>query len=885
MNRFRLTVAFGGVLAMSALADVQLPPFDGYVTEAPQVVFRGVRLNELTRFYGAVAGASSTKSAQGETIAWYSRGRFVKVAADSVSVQFPIEDARFSQLKTVKLVFRQSGDDITAAAEYAKFTGLTAQNTAETYDFDNGGNPASIKTSDSSGGYGVKRIIVLRAGRDRLSWPAFLPGTAQPLNWMSQGLSEFGEFRAIVTGASLKFPQTAWGFFGTAASDAASVQLQSFQDMYPSDADNYTRYLKLELGLEDDVVSARISRVAFGGGKQSAVVANLPGKVDMDTKSASYNQTLAVAEKGSHVSVRNLTAERMKVRIFPEYPNYLTKEDVVLWKGRALDEGIVLVGGSMGGTSSGANGPVGVYNVKYDADAKVLTAQLQNLDGVNVKCVGIRLAQSGDDVVGRVAYARYRATTTMSSPAFLGYDFDTEVSTDYPTIATQPGAAGYGAFGISMIALDDPGDAIVWTGGGMTTAWDEPANWKDNRVPASSDTVMFFNGADGVTVSGDSALSVRAVETYSFVAPVRFECPVSITGDFEPTVSAGGLVFRRLDVSGALAPKGAGKLMLEGGASALRLSLGNAGHRQTTAYDYGFQSALVYELGGAGSHVFGEISGLDILQKEVLRLSGTNVVSEPLYFCANSVLAIAAGVTMLPDIVPTDGGMHSFVHAGATLALADFKNSYAFPISFEGAGRVAFGAGGYPVWTTNSFTGVSVATAGSEFTFAGCATVPAGEPLRFAPVDADGTPRRIVYDGSMVGGDGIVVSGGGTFALADGIAVGKLTVADGSRLAMVGEASVGDLGLGDGGAVLLGTGGCLTLADVDVDFAAFPVFAAEDAVLKQVVLKAKSFANVPEYVTVEGNPNVRYATEVRFSDGLSCLLLRKPRKGLMLILR
>jgi len=73
-----------------------------------------------------------------------------------------------------------------------------------------------------------------------------------------------------------------------------------------------------------------------------------------------------------------------------------------------------------------------------------LFVQMQGVDGAYTKCVKVRLTQSGQNVFGRIMYARY------SSAGDYGIDFDNDPYTASIAIATSPRNEGYGIGSITL---------------------------------------------------------------------------------------------------------------------------------------------------------------------------------------------------------------------------------------------------------------------------------------------------------------------------------------------------------------------------------------------------------------------------------------------------
>ncbi len=660
--------------AFAVRGDLILPEVSGNFDKNPRVIWKNVRLGELTRFYASVSGRSEL-DALGRTANWFSPGRFVRFNANGeLEAQFAVREARFNQLKCCKLVFAQEGDDVSVKMEYSKYTtGIDTDAKIETSDFDKVG---------ADGKYSIGRLVAFRAGRDRRSFPWFLPAGKVPASlagWTADDLRSIGEWRAVISGSRLRVAQTALGYFVSSRDGSADVQFQSFQNI----TDFYTRFARVSFNGTSDGVSATLQAVAFGGVNSGV---GYPGQIDLRDKVEGWNsQNIVASESELGVSLRNITGGKTVVRRSGLRYGYLPREETVLFRNFSL-ENVIDVSAKMHGVGDER---AGVYHLRYDAAAKKLTGQLQAVHGGLAKCVIFEFRQDGEDVSGKLAGARFRSSTVAASPGFAGYDFETQTCNEMITIAQKTGDGGYGMFDFELTAFDPGSGAVAWTGDGAGD-WSDGSNWSTGRAPEAGDVAVFTNATEAVTVTG-ADFPVSAIVTTSSHAPVTIAGGVRIDGDFEPSVSDGGLTVMGVAATGAVAPRGRGILRLEGNVAAQSLSLGNAIHRedgQDPEKLYGFTGAAVYEIGGDASASYDYLGLLNMQPRDIMRLAGNNTIKQPVLLPAGAVVAIASGRTDVPDLTPIGDGVRIYVHEGAEFLVQSFTNLYKYPLSFEGAGRI-----------------------------------------------------------------------------------------------------------------------------------------------------------------------------------------------------
>ncbi len=167
--------------------------------------------------------------------------------------------------------------------------------------------------------------------------------------------------------------------------------------------------------------------------------------------------------------------------------------DIVLFKGAKLAEARlakcwfnkaerVRVDGSRA-MSQGAGS---VCHVHRRDDGNVLEAQCQLFDCGYTKCVKLRLAQRGDDVTGRVLYAKY---CTNKNADVVGADFDTlEASAPQPAFSVLPNGRVSQGYNVDWLALREVGSAddnIPSATDGVMPA-DKVTDWMENEVDPDS---------------------------------------------------------------------------------------------------------------------------------------------------------------------------------------------------------------------------------------------------------------------------------------------------------------------------------------------------------------------------------------------------------------
>ena len=109
------------------------------------------------------------------------------------------------------------------------------------------------------------------------------------------------------------------------------------------------------------------------------------------------------------------------------------------------------------GTPAMCNGRGSVRHVSRNPDAQTLEAQCQVFDDGWTKCVKLRLSQKGNDVVGRILYARY---CTVRHADKVGENFDTLTPVaQQPVYAVRPDGRATDGYNVDWLVLRETGSA------------------------------------------------------------------------------------------------------------------------------------------------------------------------------------------------------------------------------------------------------------------------------------------------------------------------------------------------------------------------------------------------------------------------------------------
>ena len=132
------------------------------------------------------------------------------------------------------------------------------------------------------------------------------------------------------------------------------------------------------------------------------------------------------------------------------------------------------------------NGEGRVCHVRRASDGSSLVAQCQIFDAGWTKCVKIRLAQSGGDVVGRIVYAKY---CTEKNTDRVGADFDTyEKVTPQDIYSVLPSGRTTKGYNVDWLVLREIGSAednIPDASAGVMPA-DKVMDWMETAVEPSA---------------------------------------------------------------------------------------------------------------------------------------------------------------------------------------------------------------------------------------------------------------------------------------------------------------------------------------------------------------------------------------------------------------
>ena len=134
------------------------------------------------------------------------------------------------------------------------------------------------------------------------------------------------------------------------------------------------------------------------------------------------------------------------------------------------------------GTRAMSQGDGSVCHARRLDDGKSLEAQCQLFDCGYTKCVKLRLAQRGDDVTGRILYAKY---CTKKNADVVGADFDTlDKASAMDAYAVLPNGRVSNGYNIDWLALREVGSAednIPDASSGVMPT-DKVTEWMENAV-------------------------------------------------------------------------------------------------------------------------------------------------------------------------------------------------------------------------------------------------------------------------------------------------------------------------------------------------------------------------------------------------------------------
>ena len=134
------------------------------------------------------------------------------------------------------------------------------------------------------------------------------------------------------------------------------------------------------------------------------------------------------------------------------------------------------------GTWTMCNGEGRICHVRRAEDGASLVMQCQLFDSGWTKCVKFQLKQSGDDIVGRIVYAKY---CTEKNTDRVGVDFDTyQKTTPQEIYSVMPSGRTTNGYNIDWLALREIGSAednIPDASGGVMPS-DKVMDWMENAV-------------------------------------------------------------------------------------------------------------------------------------------------------------------------------------------------------------------------------------------------------------------------------------------------------------------------------------------------------------------------------------------------------------------
>lgn len=166
-----------------------------------------------------------------------------------------------------------------------------------------------------------------------------------------------------------------------------------------------------------------------------------------------------------------------------------TADDIVLFKGATLAESRLArcwfnKSGRVraDGTRAMSQGEGSVCHARRLDDGNALEAQCQLFDCGYTKCVKLRLSQRGDDVTGRILYAKY---CTKKNADVVGADFDTfDKASSMDAYSVLPNGRVTNGYNVDWLALREVGSAednIPDASGGVMPR-DKVTEWMENAV-------------------------------------------------------------------------------------------------------------------------------------------------------------------------------------------------------------------------------------------------------------------------------------------------------------------------------------------------------------------------------------------------------------------
>ncbi len=184
-----------------------------------------------------------------------------------------------------------------------------------------------------------------------------------------------------------------------------------------------------------------------------------------------------------------------------------------------ITDAVVTLGGLWISDGRGSPVPANVYHWRVAEDGTV-AFQAQVFDDVHTKCVKVRLAQQGSDIVASCEYASY-----VLSRFLTGFDFDTNPGATTTSIATNNTAEGYGVMSLALIQGGTPLPATL-SGG---TAFAGPIT-VERRTAYISAPIISSPAPTSIQVR-DGATLVTALHRSPDAGGLGNGCPLVLSGD------------------------------------------------------------------------------------------------------------------------------------------------------------------------------------------------------------------------------------------------------------------------------------------------------------------------------------------------------------------
>ena len=871
-------------------ADVDIAPFNGWLTTEPQIVAYGVKLNELSGFTAWLGGAwMTTTIVDGQYRHVMANGYFANYQGGELIVDFQgVESSSSTYTKGVRVAFAQSGENITARVLFAAL--LTGHPPGDTAFVEGGSTP--IATSDVGNGYGICQLRCRRCGDSRIAYPGYVALSAEDFQWPLWTLGNLVGFEAIKTGKSIRYPQHCSGYFITMDESGQTVQLQGYS-RYSSTA-TATRAFKLELQPDEDSVLGKLLWCHYSSG-------NRIGE-DFSPISAWGEQNIVKTDYGRNddISIRSFVGKLRRQDYYDcdVYRGFAAETNVLFYVGRRLEDCETFSARMSGGYMTTKHQVAKACNIKRSANE--IAVQFQVQEGV-LKCVKVVFSQSEEGVACKVAYAKY------SSSATIGYDFDTGGSSN--SIATTDTGNGYGVYDVSVTKAISAAGVKHWVGNGESPALSVVANWAEGASPGLGDTLVFpFSitnlsvvcdldqstvlsnvvidvGAPSLLFSGGS-LRTSHLENRSS-SKLTLQSAVVCEGDFEP-MADGPIEFGTLHVGGVFAPQGEASVELNGISTLAALSPGNTLRRVTDSSD-SLNSVLRYAVDGCGTNTIGRLSIDGALQHEYLDLHGENIIGSEFLCRSNFNVAVCSGRTRIPRLTLPESGATFSAAEGATLEIVDYPNEWQVSTRFLGPGRIAFGERGLAANSLATVSGTRFATCGSDWTIAGVLNVTAevSPEITFDATDADGTGRTITLAPafSISGAENAAINAaGGTLKLSDGLELAvPVAVLDGGAISAGGTATVARLSFSAGASVSVCESSFIDVQSGSVDLSGIDISLEKKGRYAGPVLAASGITGMPRSVVDSNGRNAMFVIR-SFNDRQALYVMPVPR-GLSVAIR